>query len=95
MAPQFLLEQLSEIRKDDEFNLEIKFYDLLTETPVYLISQFIMKGLLLHNRSSINSPWMILVDDPTQEGDLFDYYSQNFDSIWVEAKEFPVRERRS
>jgi hypothetical protein len=89
MAPQFLLEQLSEIRKYDEFNLEIKFYDLLTETPVYLISQFIMKGLLLHNRSSINSPWMILVDDPTQEGDLFDHYSRNFDIIWHAAVESP------
>lgn len=91
--PQFLLEQLTEIQKFDEFNVEIKFYALLTDTPIYLISQFAMKGFILYNRSSIKNPWMIFVDDPSQKDDLFDHFSRNFDDIWYEAKKIPTRER--
>lgn len=94
MKPQFLFDQLSAIRKFPEFQLDIKFYELLTDTPMYLISQFIMKGFILHNRTSMKNPWMIIVDDPTQEDDLFDYLSWNFDDIWAEAKEWPVKERQ-
>jgi hypothetical protein len=89
MDPQFLFEQLSGIREFKGTNLDIKFYELLTDTPIYLISQFAMKGFILYNRSSIKNPWMIFVDDPNQEDDLFDHFSRNFNNIWLKAKEIP------
>ncbi|MGD8781825.1 MAG: nucleotide-binding protein [Ignavibacteria bacterium] len=64
--------------------LEIRFYNLLTEAPVYIFSEFLGKGLILHDQSAAHNPWLMFVDDITQEDDLYDYLSSNFDTIWNE-----------
>jgi len=70
--------------------IKIRFYDRPTEAPVYIISEFVAKGLLLDNRGADRNPWMILVDDPNQENDLYDRLSTNFDTIWETAATSPT-----
>ncbi|MFW9878752.1 MAG: TIR domain-containing protein [Candidatus Thorarchaeota archaeon] len=92
---EYMFKQVSSIREyEEEFSINIKFYELLTDTPIYLISLFVMKGFILFNRSSMENPWMIFVDDPTQPNDLYDHLYFNFDQIWEVAKEWPVRKRQ-
>ena len=88
---EFISVQLNEIDKlSKEFNLEIKFYDILTQTPVYLISNFAAIGQMLYRSSAVDNPWMIFVNDETQKDDIFDTLSRNFDQIW-EHSDFAPR----
>jgi predicted nucleotide-binding protein len=66
----------------DNPSLEIRFYDVLTEAPIYIFSQFIGKGLILYDQTAAHNPWLMFVDDITQKDDLYDYLSDNFDAIW-------------
>lgn len=87
---KFLFDQYEDIQKyEKEYNLKIKFYEHLTETPIYLFSFFAMKGFVFFNSSSSDNPWMIFVDDPNQDDDLYDQFHDNFDKIWAVAKELP------
>ncbi len=83
----YLKSQLDEIETlGPKHNLEIEFYSTPTETPVYLISQFAAKGLILYNSSTIYNPWLIFVDDIMQSNDVYDFLSENFDAIWHNVK---------
>ncbi len=73
-----------------KYNLEIKFYNVLTDVPIYIISQFVVKGQILYNKSAADNPWMIFVDDLYQVNDLYDALSGNFDKIWEISKLSPV-----
>ena len=91
----FMFEQLNDIKKYEvEYKVKIRFYELLTETPIYLISPYAMKGFILYNSSSIDNPWMIFVDDPTQIDDLYDLFYKNFNEIWKVSKELSNLQKR-
>lgn len=92
-----LLENLQQLEQEtSEISTEIRFYEALAETPVYLLSQFAAKGLLVHGRTAANNPWLILVDDPSQIDDLYDHLSDNFNAIWESSKPSPdTRLRRT
>ncbi len=83
-----LLEKFREVTVD--LPIHIRFYDRPTEAPVYIISEFVAKGLLLDNRGADRNPWMILVNDPNQPDDLYDRLSANFDAIWESAATAPT-----
>lgn len=65
-------------------NVFVRFYNSLTIAPVYLISQFALKGLLLEGVSSYNKPWLVFVDDIVQESDIYAQFSDNFNRIFGE-----------
>jgi len=86
----YIIEQLDSIKKEtDREMIQIRFYDVLTETPTYIISNFLAKGLILHGHTAAHNPWMIFVDDITQEKDIYDYLNDNFDWVWDESNEKP------
>lgn len=81
---------LSEFRKaTEDLKIDIRFYDRPTEAPVYIISEFIFKGLLLDHRGASRNPWMIFVNDPSQPDDLYDRLSANFNKLWRHAARHP------
>lgn len=89
----YILKQLELIKKESKsLHLEIKFYDVLTEAPVYIFPHFLLKGLMLHGFSAAQNPWMLFVDDETQKDDIYDYLSNNFDMIWDESEYNPYSE---
>lgn len=69
--------------------IRIKFYDRPTEAPVYIISEFILKGLLLDHVGASSNPWMVFVNDQSQPDDMFDRLSGNFDTLWRTAATHP------
>jgi len=90
----FINEQLEIIKnKLDGINIQIRFYNVLTESPTYIISNFLAKGLILHGHTAAQNPWMIFVDDITQERDIYDYLNDNFDWVWEESSEKPSKNR--
>lgn len=90
----FMHAQLDELNLyKSKYNLEIKFYNVLTDVPIYIISQFVVKGQILYSKSAADNPWMIFVDDLYQSNDLYDALSENFDKIWKISNLSPVRVR--
>ena len=63
-------------------NVYVRFYHSLTDSPIYLISQFVIKGLILEGVTSEKKPWMVFVDSISQKGDIYDQYSNNFNLIF-------------
>lgn len=79
----FLIEQLEDIVKSGEkYGIQIRFYNIFTEAPVYIISQFLAKGFMLYGRFAADSPWAVFVNDSTQDYDVYDTLSLNFDTVW-------------
>jgi predicted nucleotide-binding protein len=73
---------LAAVRERGVVDLEVKFYNEQTEAPAYLVGCFLAKGLIFPGQSASTSPWMIFVDDSTQQRDIYDVFSSTFDSIW-------------
>ena len=74
---------LTEVHKfGPKSNIEVKFYHSLTDSPIYLISQFVIKGLILEGVTSEKKPWMVFVDSISQKDDIYDQYSNNFNVIF-------------
>ena len=97
-TPTDLMDLVSAIQKYGPLsNVYVRFYNSLTEMPVYLISQFAFKGNLFEKQgSAIRKPWLVFVDDLTQNDDMFMQYSGNFDNIFgkpiVGKDGLPVRD---
>lgn len=86
----YILTQLTMIKEfHDIYPVDIRFYDVLTEVPTYIFSQFLAKGLILHGHSAAQNPWMIFVDDRYQQKDIYDRLYDNFNWVWDDAKEEP------
>ena len=66
-------------------NLKIKFTSQFTEFPVYIISEFALKGHLLENKAAENNPWIFSVDDPVKPDDVYDTYLRNFINLWKKS----------
>ncbi|MDX8400004.1 MAG: nucleotide-binding protein [Gallionellaceae bacterium] len=87
----FIIDQLGFIREmSNEFTISIRFYEVFTEAPVYIISQFLAKGLILHGHTAAQNPWMIFVDNITQQRDIYDFLNDNFDWVWEDSKNEPT-----
>lgn len=93
--PDFIFEQLNQLRieKGNDVLVDIKFYNRLSEVPVYILGPFIAKGIILVDTSAEYNPWLIFVDDSSCNGDLYDSYRKNFLNLWNEADEMPGRSR--
>lgn len=90
--PNYILNQLEIIRsqQSQSLHIEIKFYDVLTETPVYILSHFLLKGLILQGYTAAENPWLFFINDETQKDDIFDWLNSNFDKIWEGSKYMPT-----
>ena len=82
--------QLEKIREQNN-QIIIKFYDCLTESPVYIFSPYVFKGLILHQLSAAENPWLCFIDDESQHDDIFKSLDKNFDRIWKAAKPIPIQ----
>jgi len=76
-------------------DLSIKFYQEFIDVPYYMIGPFIIKGLMLFKSSARINPWMIFIDDYTQENDLYDNLVKNFTNIWENSLCKPKENRLS
>lgn len=79
------LNNYNEIQKlADEYdtNLKLKFTSQFTDFPIYIISEFAMKGHILQNEAAENNPWIFSVDDPIQKDDIYDTFLRNFKNLW-------------
>ncbi len=86
-----LRQQLKALQSEKgRIRLEVKFYKVLTEAPTYIVSQFVAKGLIIEGKTAALNPWLILVDDTTQDKDLYDQFSDNFDAVWQLGEENPL-----
>lgn len=84
------LDIIQKLKKRNFIDLEVRFYKEQTEVPVYLISRFVAKGLVFPNFQASKNPWLIFVDDRTQQNDIYDNFSKAFDDIWMnESSEYP------
>lgn len=66
----------------DEYPVEVRFYNVLTESPFYIIHQYAAKGQIKHMTSAKENPWLLFVDDPRQDDDIYDFLLEGFDTIW-------------
>lgn len=79
----FLHRQLDQLQDErGEVSVNVRFYEVMTETPVYIISNFAAKGLIIDHHSAAYNPWMVFLDNPYQDGDIFDCLKKSFDTIW-------------
>lgn len=93
-SPDFVLQQLSDLNAYRvKTGVSVKFYELLTEAPTYIIGEFVAKGLIVHGQTAAHNPWMILVDDMSQKNDIYDLLSSNFNTIWDEGSDWLPAER--
>lgn len=88
IAPsEFLAWQLTDILElGSRLNFELKFYNSFATTPVYIVGDFAVFGILSQDSSPASeAPHTIYVNDETQRDDVYDALSQNFDQIWERA----------
>jgi predicted nucleotide-binding protein len=82
-SSEFLSQQLDQLKAERRgVNLSVRFYEVMTETPIYIISNFAAKGLIIDQHSAAYNPWMVFLDNPHQSGDIFDCLKKSFDTIW-------------
>jgi len=72
-----------------DFDIQVRFYNIPIEAPIYIIKQFLNKGLLLHRESTAYNPWLVFINNPLQSGDIYDHLFNNFESVWADSVEFP------
>jgi len=83
---EYLLDQLEDLRAaQNKYPIEVRFYNVLTEAPVYVFHQHALKGNIKYGVSAADNPWLVFVDDPHQSDDLYDFFVGNFDAIWDNA----------
>jgi hypothetical protein len=82
-SSDFLHQQLDHLQVErGEVSVSVRFYEVMTETPIYIISNFAAKGLVIDHHSAAYNPWMVFLDHPSQNGDIFDCLKKSFDTIW-------------
>lgn len=82
-SSDFLQRQLDQLQDErGEVSVSVRFYEVMTETPIYIISNFAAKGLIIDHHSAAYNPWMVFLDNPYQDGDIFDCLKKSFDTIW-------------
>ena len=69
--------------------LELRFHSSRTEAPLYFLSNFVVKGLVLHESAAGKYPWLMFVDDPSQKEDVYDTLSRDYHKIWKHASPVP------
>jgi len=79
----FIAQQIQEIKKYNG-KIDIKFYNQLTEMPVYIIGDILLKGLLTSFGTAANNPWLVFVNDKSHNNDTYDYLYKNFNHIWAD-----------
>ena len=88
MKPEFIYELLDDVDKlsrENSVKLSLLFTKNITEFPIYIISQFVFKGIVTADLSAAENPWTIYVDDPLQTTDMYDIYKLNFDTLWPDG----------
>jgi hypothetical protein len=59
-SSDFLRRQLDQLQDErGEVSVSVRFYEVMTETPVYIISNFAAKGLIIDHHSAAYNPWMV------------------------------------
>ena len=76
------LEAIKSLCEGFKGRLEIKFYKKITELPVYIVGDYLFKGLILSDETSKNNPWLVFVDDISNGDDMYSKLHQNFNNIW-------------
>ena len=87
---EYIVEQLRDIKTGGkEYPVEVRFYNILTESPFYILHHFALKGQIKHQISAKDNPWLVFIDDLYQENDIYDFLLGNFDSIFEDSDEYP------
>ncbi len=88
-SEHFIYEQIERIEKcvidTGHKNFDLRFTEDLTEVPVYIIGQFVVKGLISSRKSAYENPWCFFVDNPHTDDDLYKTYLQSFNESWQSA----------
>ena len=86
---QYTIDQLIQYIKDTggNRNLEIKFYDEYSPTPMYFFNDILVCGRFGVASDCLKLPWYTIVDDPICNRDLFDENRKEFEAIWEKAQD--------
>jgi hypothetical protein len=65
--------------------VEVRFYHDAPSGPLYFLRDLVLLGRYASGKSAHRSPWLLAVDDPRYDGDLYDQLSREFEEIWEAA----------
>lgn len=63
-------------------SVELRFYREFPSGPIYLVGDLALVGRYTAGVSAHRSPWLLVVDDHSCEGDLYDRLHEEFEAIW-------------
>jgi nucleoside phosphorylase len=72
-----------------KISVELRFYSEAPSSPMYFFKDILISGRFCAGLSSSKLPWSMIVDDPHYQGDLYDVYRDEFERIWMKAREAP------
>ena len=76
---------------DTDKRLSLRFYTVAPSAPMYFLGDLLVSSRFSHGNSSVDNPWMLIVDDEQMnEDDVFSSYAREFKSIWDTATPSPI-----
>ncbi len=71
--------------------IKVKYYSAVPSGPRLFLNDILIAGHFCVNNSSLNFPWLMLVNNPDTNRDSFDVFQDEFDTIWNDfSVESPV-----
>jgi hypothetical protein len=76
---------------DTDKRLSLRFYTVAPSAPMYFLGDLLVSSRFSHGNSSVENPWMLIVDDERMnEDDVYSSYAREFKSIWDTASPSPI-----
>lgn len=70
--------------------IEVRFYNDFPGGPVYILRDLALVGRYAAGLSAQRAPWLLVVNDPSCSGDLYDRLGTEFDGVWEAASSAPT-----
>ncbi len=69
--------------------INVRFYSVVPSGPLYFFRDILVCGRFSAGSSAIDLPWVMIVDDPSFDGDQYDMMLREYDYIWDTSYDFP------
>jgi hypothetical protein len=72
-----------------DLDFELMFYSDTPSSPMYFLRDLVLVGRFRAGLSAHRAPWLLVVDDQSYDGDLYDELAAEFQDIWDSARHDP------
>ncbi|ACK68264.1 hypothetical protein PCC8801_4342 [Rippkaea orientalis PCC 8801] len=77
-----MAEKFNQIKSNNDSHIEIQFYTEVPSGPMLFFQDVLLSGFYCAGISSRELPWLVIIDDPNINNDMYDVFNAEFERIW-------------